>query len=106
MQTTTSSSDDDLIAAAIEAVENPPPNGQDQIDQREASATVSPTLAKLERARRPKPATQCESCPNWVWFSSQTDLKCYCRVMYLVTWSVKEPNQITACDGVYKGLND
>jgi hypothetical protein len=31
------------------------------------------------------------------------ELKCYCRVMYLVTWSSKEPQQISACDGMFLG---
>ena len=50
-----------------------------------------------------KAKTACEACPNSVWFSSPTEVKCYCRVMYLVTWSTKEPNQITGCDGMYLG---
>lgn len=63
----------------------------------------SPTLAQLDSTRRPKARTVCETCPNSVWFASTTDLKCYCRVMYLVTWSTKEPNHLTACDGLTIG---
>ena len=47
----------------------------------------SPTLGALDINRRPKVKTVCETCPNSVWFSSPTEVKCYCRVMYLVTWS-------------------
>jgi Relaxase/Mobilisation nuclease domain/Large polyvalent protein-associated domain 7 len=35
--------------------------------------------------------------------TSTNEVKCYCRVMFLVTWSNKEPNQITACDGMLLG---
>ena len=63
----------------------------------------SPTLAALEATRRPKQKTACEACLNSVWFSTPEDVKCYCRVMYLVAWSSQAPNQITHCDGRYLG---
>lgn len=59
----------------------------------------SPTLAALEASRRPHPGTVCEVCPNSVWFASPAEVKCYCRVMFLITWSSAEPHQITHCDG-------
>src|SRR5690606_8343981 len=58
-------------------------------------STGSPTLDALDESRRPKARTVCEHCPNSVWFASPAEVKCYCRVMFLVTWSSKEPNQIT-----------
>ena len=64
---------------------------------------TSPTLAALDENRRPSLKTVCETCPNSVWFSSPQEVKCYCRVMYLITWSTKEPNQMTHCDGVFLG---
>ena len=64
---------------------------------------ASPTLDSLGASRRPQAGTVCEHCPNSVWFASPVELKCYCRVMYLVTWSSKEPNQITHCDGEFLG---
>jgi hypothetical protein len=64
---------------------------------------ASPTLAALEVRRRPKEKTVCETCPNSVWFTSPVEVKCYCRVMYLITWSTQEPNQLTGCDGLYLG---
>ncbi|MBU9510515.1 conjugal transfer protein TraH, partial [Burkholderia multivorans] len=66
-------------------------------------STGSPTLDALEENRRPKASTVCEHCPNSVWFASPAEVKCYCRVMFLVTWSSKEPNQITHCDGEFLG---
>ena len=66
-------------------------------------STGSPTLDALDESRRPKASTVCEHCPNSVWFASPAELKCYCRVMFLVTWSSKEPNQITHCDGEFLG---
>ena len=65
--------------------------------------SASQTLGALEDARRPKASTVCERCPNSVWFASPDELKCYCRVMFLVTWSTKEPNQLTHCDGAFLG---
>jgi len=69
----------------------------------EAASTGSPTLDALDESRRPKASTVCERCPNSVWFASPAEVKCYCRVMFLVTWSSKEPNQITNCDGMFLG---
>ena len=63
----------------------------------------SPTLAGLDSTRRPKANTVCEACPNSVWFASPVEVKCYCRVMFLVTWSSKESQRITACDGLFLG---
>ena len=68
--------------------------------------TPSPTLQALEPLRRPKHKTACETCPNSVWFASPLEVKCYCRVMYLVSWSTREPNQITRCDGAFIGQRD
>jgi hypothetical protein len=48
----------------------------------------------------------CEQCPNSVWFHSPKEVKCYCRVMYLVVWSTKEPSQITGCDGLFIGQEE
>ena len=63
----------------------------------------SHTLSELEPRRRPQAKTVCETCPHSVWFSSPTEVKCYCRVMYLVTWSTAEPNTLTNCDGPFLG---
>lgn len=68
--------------------------------------TGSPTLDALDESRRPKAKTVCEACPNSVWFASPAEVKCYCRVMFLVTWSSKEQNQITHCDGEFLGQDE
>ena len=67
---------------------------------------ASPTLGALEASRHPQQKTACETCPNSVWFSSPEEVKCYCRVMYLVAWSSQAPNQITHCDGLYLGQEE
>ena len=69
-------------------------------------SAASPTLAALEASRHPQQKTACETCPNSVWFSSPEEVKCYCRVMYLVAWSSQAPNQITHCDGLYLSRED
>ncbi|SEQ92567.1 hypothetical protein SAMN04244573_02528 [Azotobacter beijerinckii] len=76
------------------------------VDESPFAPLVEPqslVLQELDANRRPKARTVCERCPNSVWFSSPTELKCYCRVMFLVTWSTKEPNQLTGCDGMFLG---
>jgi hypothetical protein len=30
-------------------------------------------------------------------------VKCYCRIMHLISWSAKESNLITMCDGNFLG---
>lgn len=61
----------------------------------------SPTLSALDKARQPKITTACETCPNAIWFSSPEEVKCYCRIMHLITWSGKDSNLITMCDGKF-----
>ena len=61
----------------------------------------SPTLTALDAARRPKIRTACESCPNSMWFSSPEEVKCYCRIMHMISWSGKDSNLITMCDGKF-----
>ncbi len=60
---------------------------------------ASPVLERLDKSRQPKDGIICKTCPHSLWFTSPREVKCYCRVMYLVSWSNKEPNEITDCDG-------
>ena len=62
---------------------------------------LSPTLQNLPRHLQPKERTACDTCPNAMWFATPVEVKCYCRIMYLVTWSTKEPTQLTDCDGKF-----
>lgn len=98
MKTPVTPSNDDLLTEAFRQVTNP--------DDAPAPAAESQTLEGLDKSRRPSPRTVCEACPNSVWFASPVEVRCYCRVMYLVTWSSKDPQQITACDGLYIGQGD
>ena len=107
--------EDELIEAALAAVDqalpeppepSPPPRSGAPANPVEPPAPprpASPTLAQLEERRRPQPKTVCEGCPNSVWFASPSELTCYCRVMFLVTWSTKDPSQINLCDGIFLG---
>ena len=106
--------EDELIAAAMSALDTPLPEAaepgpelvgthSDENPFQVPDSPASPTLAALEENRRPKAKTVCEGCPNSVWFTSPAEVKCYCRVMFLITWSNKEPNQLTACDGIFLG---
>jgi hypothetical protein len=95
--------DEDLTSALIglEPIQDdelPAPNSGAAPD---TNGMQSPTLLALETSRRPKLKTVCETCQNSVWFTTPQEVKCYCRVMFLVTWSNKEPTQFTGCDGLY-----
>lgn len=46
---------------------------------------IQAQLVALDSNRRPQVKTICETCPNSVWFNSPAEVKCYCRVMYLIT---------------------
>ena len=94
---------DDLLTEAFRQVDQAAPRPTPQAAPPTAE---SQTLAVLEKGRRPHPRTVCEGCPNSVWFASPVEVKCYCRVMYLVTWSSKDPQQITACDGLFLGQDE
>ena len=99
-----------LIQAALAELDRLPEPGPDPAET-ELLAYPEPsdweaaslTLAGLDASRRPPTKTVCETCPNSVWFASPQELKCYCRVMFLVTWSTQEPNQLTLCDGIAIG---
>ena len=99
--------EDEQIEAALAALDQaqltpPAPAGASEAPQL-PELPASPTLAGLDASRRPKLRTVCEVCPNSVWFASPAEVKCYCRVMFLITWSPQEPNQMTACDGALLG---
>ena len=68
-----------------------------------ASAPLSPTLAALDENRRPKAEVVCATCPNSVWFSTPSEVACYCRVMFIQAWTTKKPGQIVLCDGTTIG---
>lgn len=108
----TALSEDALIDAALAVLETAPPSAHPaEVAAMSAAEQTplppgSPTLDALDASRRPTAGTVCEHCPNSVWFASPTELKCYCRVMFLVTWSSQAPNQITHCDGTFLGQED
>lgn len=101
---TNHTAEDKLIAEAMTILDQELSQTQipaEQNPKNQAISLSSQTLASLDEARHPKAGTVCEHCPNSVWFASPVDLKCYCRVMYLITWSSQEPSQITHCDGEF-----
>lgn len=68
-----------------------------------AANDISPVLQKLEPSRLPAEFTVCQTCPNSMWFSTKDRLKCYCRVMFLVSWDSLNPQVMTDCDGLQIG---
>src|SRR5574337_1891546 len=117
-------SEDALIDTALAVLDQAPsststlPQPERELEPVEAAATAeaaqawaplppaSPTLGALDASRRPKASTVCVECPNSVWFASPAEVKCYCRVMFLVSWSSKAPNQITHCEGACLGQDE
>ena len=95
--------EDDELEAVLVALAHLAPDMIVDVEPSGSDLSLSPTLAALPLFRRPQPGTVCETCPNSVWFASKKEVKCYCRVLFLVTWSSEEPNQITHCDGVFLG---
>lgn len=69
-------------------------------DGTRAQFDESPTLSTLDEKRRPEPMPVCGPCPHSMWFASGEELKCYCRIMHVITWTSDEPVPITACDGI------
>lgn len=74
---------------------------EQSLEKEESFPERSPTLTALEKARQPKIKTACETCPNSMWFSSPEEVKCYCRIMHMISWSGKDSNLITMCDGKF-----
>ncbi len=64
----------------------------------------SPVLRGLPAKDLPKVA--CIECPHAIWQETGTDLRCYCRVMYLIAWSKAQPTEILACDGTSLGKDE
>ena len=105
MATRNPNPDDALLDSAMQGF-----TGSDLQTQRlampAAPSSPSPTLAALAPSRRPAPPTVCEDCPTSVWFANDKEVKNYCRVMFVVVWSTKEPNALTLCDGQFIGQDE
>ena len=56
---------------------------------------TSPLLDRMDD----RPATVCVHCVHSMWSKSRHDLRCYCRLMYAVVWSNREPTNLIECDG-------
>ena len=70
------------------------------IETKEAGPEItSPTLLALNKSIK----TVCASCPTSMWFGSEKEQKCFCRIMHALTWSADEKNEMTHCDGVFWG---
>ena len=67
---------------------------------------VSPTMQRLPKSRRPSPSTLCEACPASVWYVTPKQMRCFCRVMHLMSWRDDEPHEIQECDGYEMAMAD
>lgn len=71
---------------------------QGDVTHLEPSEWMSKVIARLPMAKRP--LTLCVRCPGAIWFVNSQEVKCFCRVMRLETYSKKEPNNLQDCDGL------
>jgi hypothetical protein len=55
---------------------------------------------QIDAGRRPNPPTVCEICKASVWMASQYEVRCYCRIMHVISWETTDPKPLTACDGI------
>lgn len=89
------------------ATSTPKSKGQDQsssensFDSNSRLPQVgSMTLARIPESRRPDPPTVCEHCPASMWLVSGMEVKNYCRIMHVYSWTSKEPVALSDCDGI------
>ena len=88
----------ELQASDSAELEDPTSNAQHQAPLHE-----SPVLLALAAQGRATPSTVCRSCPQSLWFATQANLKCYCKAMFVVTYSDESPEgqtTLTVCDGL------
>jgi hypothetical protein len=91
---------DEEFAAVMKSLEQEPSEEMpEELLKPKRGHKQSRALQELEEGRRPKAVTECETCPHSLWFATPKEVKCYCRAMYLVVWSTKDPMEITHCDG-------
>ena len=62
-----------------------------------STTTTSPKLLPSE------PFPQCTNCPNAMWFlMDKMMLRCWCKVMNMVSWDSQNRNPLPLCDGIYQ----
>lgn len=75
---------------------------KNDLEKGEASE-YKPSLILSEESQLPKPKNQniaCIGCKNSLWFGSSKCSKCYCKLMFTITFdSVEMIDEITECDG-------
>lgn len=50
--------------------------------------------------RQPRPDVACADCMNSIWFRSEQELSCFCKVMHaIVLGSMSKTPEILACGG-------
>ncbi|WP_175888214.1 hypothetical protein [Burkholderia contaminans] len=75
---------------------------------------LSPTVQMLKDQgdkcplKTPADEIACARCPKAMWHASNSHLKCYCRVMFMVTWTTEQtpPGDIILCDGAVEKEDD
>lgn len=80
------------------------PGGRYDIDPARAdagriSALHKPYLSQYQREGAPRSINSVRGLSSIGVVHFPAGLKCFCRVMHLVTWSKEEPNDLTHCDG-------
>lgn len=73
------------------------------MSEQQQNETKNPNLEVIDTApiaQRPRPDVACADCMNSIWFRSETDLSCFCKVMHAMVWgSMSKTQEILSCGG-------
>lgn len=76
------------------------PIAQPNTMSRFPDAPPTPLIKHLPEPYRPNPSTSCETCPSAIFFQTlDGSTKCHCSTLNVISWSDKETNPVTECDG-------
>jgi len=100
----TDTDEEKTIADALELLEEDGPKTAQTSGEPVEEDFPSPTIELIGADRRPSAPTVCERCSHAMWHATATDLKCYCRVMHVMSWVSTDPMPLTHCDGEYSEM--
>ncbi|MEI7607449.1 MAG: conjugal transfer protein TraH [Rhodospirillaceae bacterium] len=80
--------------------DQPPPLGTAETQMSPPPPHKSPVLERLAIPRRPPPDCRCAACPHSLWLTTSNEVKAFCRLMHLISWTSQERMKtVTDCDG-------
>jgi hypothetical protein len=70
----------------------------------ESDNYIDPVVQVMQKEDRPPKEVVCQRCPGALWFTTLSQLKCFCKEMRVFTWTAYESRPITRCAGQIKAL--